>query len=56
MAPAHAASVTMPRPFSGAPAEGWLGAGRDMGATTLHLISVATVFAFILILTVGALP
>jgi hypothetical protein len=29
---------------------------RDGGATAFHIISIATVFAFILILTVGAYP
>jgi len=53
MAPAHAVSGAIPRSF---PVEGQFGAMRDRGVTAFHVISIATVFAFILILTIGAYP
>jgi hypothetical protein len=56
MAPAYAVSGRIRPPLPHIPAEARPGAMRDAGATAFHFISIAVVFAFILILTVGAHP
>jgi hypothetical protein len=50
MALAYAASGAMPRAL---PVEGRSGAMRDRATTAFHVISVVTVFAFVLSLTAG---
>lgn len=56
MAPAYAVSGTMRPAFPDFPAEGRFDAMRNASVTAFHLVSIVTVFAFILILTVGAYP
>jgi hypothetical protein len=52
MAPAYAVSGRI----RSVPADGRFGAMRDATITTFHFMSIATVFAFVLMLTVGAHP
>jgi hypothetical protein len=55
MAPVYAVSGKI-RPFAVLPADSRFDAMRDATVAAFHFMSIATVFAFILMLTVGAHP